>query len=133
MMAGYNDTDAKSATTTLISPGFKGSEHPKECLSFWYAIGVSNFMAGVIKFTASLYIICVQLYHLVEIHFHHILQNEGGEINYFAVNVLNNDNNKASNVWSLPAPKNQDWNLGKVEVSSNGDKEYQVSWSVRII
>ena len=44
MMAGYNDTDAKSATTTLISPGFKGSEHPKECLSFWYTIGVSTFV-----------------------------------------------------------------------------------------
>ena len=40
MMAGYNDTDAKSATTMLTSPGFKGKDHPKECLNFWYNIGV---------------------------------------------------------------------------------------------
>ena len=46
MVAGYNDTDANFATTMLISPGFLGSEHPKECLSFWYTIGVSTLMAG---------------------------------------------------------------------------------------
>ena len=41
MMTGYNDTDADSATTHLITGGFKGIEHPEECLKFWYAIGVS--------------------------------------------------------------------------------------------
>ena len=62
-----------------------------------------------------------------------LFQNEGGEITYFEVNVLDNDNNKASNVWALPAPKNQDWNQAKVEVSSNGDKEYQVSSSIDLV
>ena len=41
MMTGYNDTDADSATTHLITGGFKGKEHPEECLKFWYNIGVS--------------------------------------------------------------------------------------------
>lgn len=41
-MTGYNDTDADSATTHLITGEFKGNEHPEECLKFWYAIGVSN-------------------------------------------------------------------------------------------
>ena len=45
MLAGYNDTDAKTATTYLVTPGFKGNEHPKECLNFWYNIGVS-FLLG---------------------------------------------------------------------------------------
>ena len=39
-IAGANDTDAKPATTILTTPGFKGSEHPIECLSFWYIIKV---------------------------------------------------------------------------------------------
>ena len=39
-IAGANDTDAKSATTILTTPGFKGSEHPRECLTFWYNIKV---------------------------------------------------------------------------------------------
>ena len=42
MMAGYNDSDADSATTHLLTGGFKGSEHPEECLRFWYTIGVSR-------------------------------------------------------------------------------------------
>ena len=41
-IAGANDTDAKSATTILVTPGFKGSEHPRECLSFWYNIKVCS-------------------------------------------------------------------------------------------
>ena len=54
-------------------------------------------------------------------------QNEG-EINYFTVNVVDNDNNKATNVWSLPSPATHDWAEGRVEVSSNGEKEYQVGF-----
>ena len=57
-----------------------------------------------------------------------ILQNDG-EIEYFTVNVLDNDNGKAENVWSLPSPNIQDkglWREGRVQISSNGDKEYQV-------
>ena len=41
MTAGYNDTDAGSSTTFLATGGFKGMQHPKECLKFWYSIGVS--------------------------------------------------------------------------------------------
>ena len=40
-IAGCNDTDAKSATTYSVTPGFKGIEHPSECLNFWYNIKVS--------------------------------------------------------------------------------------------
>ena len=40
VISGSNDTDAKSATTTLTTPGFKGKEHPRECLNFWYNIKV---------------------------------------------------------------------------------------------
>ena len=39
-IAGYNDTDATSATTYSVTPGFKGNEHPRECLNFWYNIKV---------------------------------------------------------------------------------------------
>ena len=39
-IAGCNDTDAKSATTILTTPGFTGNEHPRECLSFWYNLKV---------------------------------------------------------------------------------------------
>ena len=39
-IAGLEDKDANSATTLLITPGFKGVEHPRECLSFWYKIKV---------------------------------------------------------------------------------------------
>ena len=42
-IAGSNDTDAKSATTILTTPGFKGNEHPRECLNFWYNIKVVMF------------------------------------------------------------------------------------------
>ena len=57
-----------------------------------------------------------------------IFQNDGGEIKYFAVNKLDNsNNNKATNVWSLQNPKNQDWQEGSVSVSSDGDIQYQVS------
>ena len=54
-IAGANDTDANSATTILTTPGFKGNEHPKECLSFWYNIKVifpissCNFQMNIIK------------------------------------------------------------------------------------
>ena len=39
---------------------------------------------------------------------------------------MDNDNNNAENIWSLPAPETHDWAEGRVKVSSNGDKEYQV-------
>ena len=42
-IAGSNDTDGgSSATTIMTTPGFKGKEHPSECLSFWYNIEVST-------------------------------------------------------------------------------------------
>ena len=44
MTAGYNDTDAGSSTTYLATGGFKGKDHPKECLKFYYIIGVSNLV-----------------------------------------------------------------------------------------
>jgi hypothetical protein len=44
MIAGCEDADANSATTSLITSGFKGKEHPKECLHFWYTIKVTVFM-----------------------------------------------------------------------------------------
>ena len=59
------------------------------------------------------------------------MQNEG-EINYFTVNKLDNDNNKAENIWSLLSPETHDWAEGVVEVSSNGDKEYQVKFYSKI-
>ena len=37
-VAGTNDSDANSDTTILTTPGFKGNEHPRECLNFWYNI-----------------------------------------------------------------------------------------------
>ena len=57
-----------------------------------------------------------------------VLQNEG-EIDFFTVNVLDNDNGEAKNVWSLPSPKTEGeglWSQGRVQISSDGDKEYQV-------
>ena len=55
------------------------------------------------------------------------VQNEG-EVNTFEVHVLNNNNNKATNIWALPNPKTTDWHEGRVEVlSEEGEKEYQVN------
>ena len=45
-MAGSNDTDADCtdcAVALLTTPGFKGNEHPRECLNFWYNIKVCTF------------------------------------------------------------------------------------------
>ena len=39
----------------------------------------------------------------------------------------NSNNNKATNVWSLQNPTNQDWQEGSVSVSSDGEIQYQVS------
>ena len=61
-----------------------------------------------------------------------LFQNEG-EINSFEVHKLDNDNNKAVNVWALPAPTTQDWAIGRVEVSSDGDKTYQVIYCIHTI
>ena len=52
-IAGANDTDAKSATTILTTPGFKASEHPRECLTFWYNIKVIILM------------LCIFLYNII--------------------------------------------------------------------
>ena len=41
--AGLNDTDGgSSATATFTTPGFKGIEHPEECLIFWYNINTNG-------------------------------------------------------------------------------------------
>ena len=58
------------------------------------------------------------------------LQNEGGEIKYFAINKKDNDNNQVANVWSLQNPTTTEggkWQEGWVEVHSDGDKMYQAS------
>ena len=39
---------------------------------------------------------------------------------------MDNDNDQTKNVWALIKPKTIGWSQGRVEVSSNGDKEYQV-------
>ena len=49
MTAGYNDTDAGSATTYLATGGFKGKDHPKECLIFFYRVGVSNLIKSILE------------------------------------------------------------------------------------
>ena len=49
MTAGYNDTDAGSSTTYLATGGFKGKDHPKECLLFFYRIGVSNLVKFILE------------------------------------------------------------------------------------
>ena len=51
---------------------------------------------------------------------------DDGEINYFTINKLNNDNDKPENLWTLQHQVSEDWVEGRVEVSSEGDKEYQV-------
>ena len=90
-IAGANDTDGGNhATATLTTPGFKGNEHPKECLIFWYNI------------------------------------NTNGIDDALEVHKLDNDNNKVTNLWSLPSPGESGWQQGKVEVSSDGDKMFQV-------
>ena len=45
VVAGSNDTDVECtdcAMALLTTPGFKGNEHPRECLNFWYNIKVNN-------------------------------------------------------------------------------------------
>ena len=61
-----------------------------------------------------------------------IFQNDG-EVNSFEVHVLDNDNNQATNIWALTAPAATGWAEGKVEVSSNGDKEYQVGFHTNFL
>ena len=39
-ISGCNDTEAQACQTGLVTPGFKGNEHPYECLSFFYDIKV---------------------------------------------------------------------------------------------
>ena len=39
---------------------------------------------------------------------------------------MDNDNDQTKNVWALIKPKTIGWSQGRVEVSSNADKEYQV-------
>ena len=46
VVSGSNDTDADCtdcAIALLTTPGFKGNEHPRECLNFWYNFKVCNF------------------------------------------------------------------------------------------
>ena len=55
------------------------------------------------------------------------LKNDGGEVKYFAINKIDNDNNQIANVWSLHNPtKTELWQEGQAEVHSDGDKMYQV-------
>ena len=56
---------------------------------------------------------------------YNIFQNDG-EINSFEVHVLNNDNGQITNMWALIKPPTVEWSVGRVEISSNGEKEYQV-------
>ena len=92
MIAGANDTDGGNhAIATFTTAGFKGSEHPRECLIFWYNI------------------------------------NTNGIDDALEVHKLDNDNNKITNLWSLASPGDSGWQEGRVEVSSDGDKMYQVS------
>lgn len=51
---------------------------------------------------------------------------QAGVDNSLEVHKLDNDNNKETNLWSLGTPGESGWQQGKVEVSSDGDKEYQV-------
>ena len=91
-IAGANDTDGgTSATATLTTPGFKGLEHPEECLLFWYNI------------------------------------NTNGIDDALEVHKLDNDNNQATNLWSLPSPGESGWQQGRVKVHSDGDRMYQVT------
>ena len=47
-IAGSEDSDGgTSATTFLVTPGFMGTDHPHECLSFWYTIKVRDSDPGL--------------------------------------------------------------------------------------
>ena len=50
----------------------------------------------------------------------------GGEVKSFEVHRINNDNNDIVNVWALPNPSETEWQQGRLEVLSEGDREYQV-------
>ena len=39
-ISGCNDTEASACQTGLVSPGFMGNQHPRECLNFFYDIKV---------------------------------------------------------------------------------------------
>ena len=47
--------------------------------------------------------------------------------------MLDNDNSKVTNIWAMVAPVTTGWSEGRVEVSSNGDKEYQVRGWVMLL
>ena len=64
---------------------------------------------------------------------HDILNQDDGEINYFTVNKLDNDNSKPENLWTLSTAVVDNWAEGRVEVSSEGDKEYQVRFNIIFI
>ena len=51
---------------------------------------------------------------------------QAGVDNALEVRKFDNDNNKATRLWSLGTPGESGWKQGKVEVSSDGDKMYQV-------
>ena len=40
---------------------------------------------------------------------------------------MNNQNDQSENLWTLSHQVSDEWAEGRVEVSSEGDKEYQVS------
>ena len=70
------------------------------------------------------------LYKIVQQLCKFMLQNDG-EIDYFEVHVLNNDDKSVINIWSLVKPVSQasqdPWKQGFVQiVNAEGEKEYQV-------
>ena len=54
-IAGYNDTVADTSLTYLKTPSFKGNEHPRECLSFWYTIKVVILLFLILYKTINVY------------------------------------------------------------------------------
>ena len=50
-----------------------------------------------------------------------------GEVEKFEVHKVDNDNNQDIVLWAMSNPETRDWDIGRVLVDSDGDKEYQVS------
>ena len=52
--------------------------------------------------------------------------NTNGIDDALEVYKLDNDNDQATNLWSLPSPGESGWQQGRVHVQSEGDRMYQV-------
>ena len=58
------------------------------------------------------------------------IKNEG-EIDYFDVRVVGNDDNSVETVWSLLNPSLEEgWIIGRVEITPYGEKEYKVIYAL---